>query len=278
MFRYTAVVFLLAVLPVAYNQFITFKDGKLGVNFFGFAAEAGLGGLLTGDAAHGGLSASARTPFGQKAAAGLGGTVDDQGRPRGGGFAAATAGAGLGASAALGGSLDESGGRGGVGSEAHGAGYQAKKVEITQFPQQLTIPENVKAIEFGPINPRVSAEEDSQSQRRRLKAKYAQLQRDEQNKVKTITKEIIRDDNSSRDENNNVRDRISMRRRQSSTAINSGAATTTRVNFQPNPNFFNDIFNIPISALSAVNQFLNNGLAGTSVTKTKTKTVEYERN
>ncbi|XP_070508144.1 uncharacterized protein [Chironomus tepperi] len=186
MFRYTAVVFLLAVLPVAYNQFITFKDGKLGVNFFGFAAEAGLGGLLTGDAAHGGLSASARTPFGQKAAAGLGGTVDDQGRPRGGGFAAATAGAGLGASAALGGSLDESGGRGGVGSEAHGAGYQAKKVEITQFPQQLTIPENVKAIEFGPINPRVSAEEDSQSQRRRLKAKYAQLQRDEQNKIPNL--------------------------------------------------------------------------------------------
>lgn len=37
----------------------------------------------------------------------------------------------------------ESGGRGGVGSEAHGAGYQAKKVEITQFPQQLTIPQNV---------------------------------------------------------------------------------------------------------------------------------------
>ncbi|CAH1720463.1 unnamed protein product [Chironomus riparius] len=277
MFRYSALVFLLAVLPVAYNQFITFKDGKIGVNFFGFQAEAGLGGLLTGDAAHGGLSASANTPFGQRAAAGLGGTVDDQGRPRGGGFAAATAGAGLGASAALGGSLDEQGGRGGVGSEAHGAGYQAKKVEITQFPQQLTIPQNVKAIEFGPINPRISAEQD-QSERRRLKAKYAQLQRDDQNKVKTISREIIRDDNSSKDENNVVRDRISMRRRKSSTAINSGAATTSRVNFQPNPNFFNDIFNIPISALNAVNQFLNNGLSGASVTKTKTKTVDYERN
>jgi len=37
----------------------------------------------------------------------------------------------------------EYGGRGGVGSEAHGAGYQTKKVEISQFPQQLTIPQNV---------------------------------------------------------------------------------------------------------------------------------------
>ena len=41
----------------------------------------------------------------------------------------------------------------------------------------------VKAIEFGPINPRISAEQDTQSERRRLKAKYAQLQRDDQNKV-----------------------------------------------------------------------------------------------
>lgn len=46
-------------------QFITFKDGKIGVNFAGYHASAGLGGLLTGDAAHGGLSASAGTPFGK---------------------------------------------------------------------------------------------------------------------------------------------------------------------------------------------------------------------
>jgi hypothetical protein len=36
------------------------------VNFLGYHADAGLGGLLTGDAAHGGLSASAGTPFGNK--------------------------------------------------------------------------------------------------------------------------------------------------------------------------------------------------------------------
>lgn len=34
-----------------------------------------MGGLLTGNAAHGGLSASAGTPFGQTAQAGLGGNT-----------------------------------------------------------------------------------------------------------------------------------------------------------------------------------------------------------
>lgn len=56
-------------------QEITFKNGNIGVGFGGYEAEAGLGGLLTGNAAHGGLSASARTPGGQAAAAGLGGST-----------------------------------------------------------------------------------------------------------------------------------------------------------------------------------------------------------
>lgn len=66
--------------PYAYFRFfcfqdfpITFKDGMIGVNFGGYHAEAGLGGLLTGNAAHGGLIASAGTPSGQSAVAGLGG-------------------------------------------------------------------------------------------------------------------------------------------------------------------------------------------------------------
>lgn len=45
------------------------------MNFGGYHAEAGLGGLLTGNAAHGGLSASAGTPYGQTAMAGLGGNT-----------------------------------------------------------------------------------------------------------------------------------------------------------------------------------------------------------
>lgn len=57
-------------------QFLTFENGKIGVNFGGYHAEAGLGGILTGNAAHGGLSASAGTPYGQVAGAGLGGSLD----------------------------------------------------------------------------------------------------------------------------------------------------------------------------------------------------------
>lgn len=57
-------------------QGVTFKNGRVGVNFGGYEAEAGLGGILTGNAADGGLSASAKTPFGQQAGAGLGGRVD----------------------------------------------------------------------------------------------------------------------------------------------------------------------------------------------------------
>lgn len=45
------------------------------MNFGGYHAEAGLGGLLTGNAAHGGLTASAGTPYGQSAHAGLGGNT-----------------------------------------------------------------------------------------------------------------------------------------------------------------------------------------------------------
>lgn len=43
----------------------------MGVNFAGYSAEAGLGEILTGNSEHGGLTASAGTPFGQRAAAGL---------------------------------------------------------------------------------------------------------------------------------------------------------------------------------------------------------------
>ncbi|XP_076274580.1 uncharacterized protein LOC143205270 isoform X2 [Rhynchophorus ferrugineus] len=92
---------------------LTFKDGNIGVNFLGFKASAGLGGLLNGDSTQGGLHAEAETPFGQKAGAGLGGRVGANGRSIGGLYAGATAGGGIGAEAGLGGSVDENGARGG---------------------------------------------------------------------------------------------------------------------------------------------------------------------
>lgn len=58
------------------RPFIEFTKGGIRVNFAGYHAQAGLGGLLTGRASDGGLHASAGTPTGPNAAAGLGGTLD----------------------------------------------------------------------------------------------------------------------------------------------------------------------------------------------------------
>ncbi|XP_052873023.1 one cut domain family member 3 isoform X2 [Anopheles cruzii] len=127
-------IFVLAqcALSVPLPQFLTFRDGKFGVNFGGYHAEAGLGGLLTGNSAHGGLSASAGTPHGQQAGAGLGGIVGGNARTAGGAYAGATAGHGVGASAAIGGGLDEAGGAGGVGAESHAGGLSTKVVKLGQ--------------------------------------------------------------------------------------------------------------------------------------------------
>ncbi|XP_055609167.1 merozoite surface protein 2 isoform X10 [Uranotaenia lowii] len=125
-------VFAQIVLSAPAPQFLTFQDGKFGVNFGGYHAEAGLGGLLTGNAAHGGLSASAGTPYGQQAGAGIGGIASGNERTAGGAYAGATAGHGVGASAAIGGGLAGEGGAGGVGAEAHAAGVSKKVVRLGQ--------------------------------------------------------------------------------------------------------------------------------------------------
>ncbi|XP_011493986.1 PREDICTED: uncharacterized protein LOC105359177 isoform X1 [Ceratosolen solmsi marchali] len=62
--------------------FLQFTNGGIRVNFGGYHAQAGLGGLLTGSSKDGGLHASAGTPSGAHASAGLGGTID--GGPAGG--------------------------------------------------------------------------------------------------------------------------------------------------------------------------------------------------
>lgn len=49
------------------------------MNFAGYHASAGLGGLLSGDVTKGGLHAEAGTPFGQAAGAGLGGILGSDG-------------------------------------------------------------------------------------------------------------------------------------------------------------------------------------------------------
>lgn len=54
-------------------------NGTIGVNFLGFKASAGLGGLLTGNWADGGMHAEAETPFGQKVGAGINATINSDG-------------------------------------------------------------------------------------------------------------------------------------------------------------------------------------------------------
>jgi len=87
------VIVLVTIAEVCFAQ-LTYKDGKVGVNFAGYSAEAGLGEILTGNSEHGGLTASAGTPFGQRAGAGL--------EKNGAAYADASAGHGIDAGAAVG--------------------------------------------------------------------------------------------------------------------------------------------------------------------------------
>ncbi|XP_070163159.1 uncharacterized protein [Polyergus mexicanus] len=87
--------------------FLQFTNGGIRVNFGGYHAEAGLGGLLRGTGPPG-LHASAGTPWGAHAGAGLGGQLNGEDGNLGGGLYA-RAGLGRGrpeAAAGLGGRLD----------------------------------------------------------------------------------------------------------------------------------------------------------------------------
>lgn len=124
-------------------QFVDFSNGGIGVNFGGYTARAGLGGLLTGNAADGGLSASAGTPFGQRAAAGIGGSVNG-GSTGGGAYAGAQANPAVGASAVLSGStgLNQSGF---LGAEAHNNGKTVQRTLIKDSSIPV-VPTNVDKV------------------------------------------------------------------------------------------------------------------------------------
>ncbi|XP_014475845.1 PREDICTED: uncharacterized protein LOC106745083 isoform X2 [Dinoponera quadriceps] len=91
--------------------FLQFTNKGIRLNFAGYHAEAGLGGLLRGAGTGGGLHASVGTPWGAHAGAGLGGQLSGEDASVGGGLYAR---AGLGngrpeAAAGIGGKLDGSG-------------------------------------------------------------------------------------------------------------------------------------------------------------------------
>lgn len=238
-------------------QWLTFRDGKFGVNFGGYHAEAGLGGLLTGNAAHGGLSASAGTPQGQQAGAGLGGILDGNGRTAGGGYAGATAGHGVGASAAFGGGLDNVGGAGGLGAEAHSGGVSKKVVKLGQTnggaPPSETIIEHEVPPAPQAVHTRFNHEVDSKT-KTVLKEVHTDLQAPpvhQPSSYNTHTKTIYKKKVITRPHKVHLNTRFDSNG-------HSGGSTHTAVGATQNTNFWNDIFNIPISTLTAVNQFLNN--------------------
>ncbi|KAH9630156.1 hypothetical protein HF086_004862 [Spodoptera exigua] len=110
-------------------QFITFSEGKLGVNFGGYHAGVGLGGLAGGKGnTAGGLYAEAGTPFGPAAKAGLGGAVDGSSGTAGGLYAGATAGGKVNAAAGLGGAVAGGKAIGGGYSTAQSGGHTATSV------------------------------------------------------------------------------------------------------------------------------------------------------
>lgn len=240
-------------------QWLTFKDGKFGVNFGGYHAEAGLGGILTGNSAHGGLSASAGTPQGQQAGAGLGGFLGGNDRTAGGGYAGATAGNGVGASAAFGGGLDNAGGAGGLGAEAHAGGISKKVVKIGQTNGAAPPSEAIFEHEVRPapqvVHTRFNHEVDSKSKTKTiLKEVHTDLQAPpvyQPSPYNTHTKTIYKKKVISHPHKVHLNTRFDSNG-------HSGGSTHTSVGATQNTNFWNDIFNIPISTLSAVNQFLNN--------------------
>ncbi|XP_049299227.1 PE-PGRS family protein PE_PGRS11 isoform X2 [Anopheles funestus] len=240
-------------------QFLTFRDGKFGVNFGGYHAEAGLGGLLTGNSAHGGLSASAGTPHGQQAGAGIGGLLGGNERTAGGAYAGATAGQGVGASAAIGGGLDGAGGAGGVGAESHAGGVSRKVVRLGQTNQGAPPSEVVIAKETG-VNYGGNFERiDNQH----VKEVHTELRAPAPHPAPahTFQKTVYKKKVISHPH------KVHTRFDSSNGHSGGGSSSSTHVvaSSTHNANFWNDIFNIPISTLTAVNQLLNNKAGSGSV-------------
>ncbi|XP_022828337.1 glycine, alanine and asparagine-rich protein isoform X2 [Spodoptera litura] len=129
--RQSGIILLTVLVVQAYSapQFITFSEGKLGVNFGGYHAGVGLGGLAGGKGnTAGGLYAEAGTPFGPAAKAGLGGAVDGSSGTAGGLYAGATAGGNVNAAAGLGGAVAGGKAVGGGYSTAQSGGHSATSV------------------------------------------------------------------------------------------------------------------------------------------------------
>ncbi|XP_031630432.1 uncharacterized protein LOC116345315 isoform X2 [Contarinia nasturtii] len=268
-------------LVVSQDLPITFKDGKIGVNFGGYHAEAGLGGLLTGNAAHGGLTASAGTPYGQTAHAGLGGNTGPN--TRGGLFAGASAGNGVGASASLAGDLNNGGSFGVGDAEAHAGGISksvtktvasvpAGGITYLPAPGPTQSETNVDASPSSISSSSIDEDDNDLTDNKVPQVPAVQQQTVTQivNPPATINVQKIK-----------VRPRPqTVVQRIEEVQTSTAGPTTTTTSTTPRPPYvytydkqkvINEIFSIPIHALRAVNEIINAKLAGGySVQKTIT--------
>ncbi|XP_038214218.1 uncharacterized protein LOC119834015 isoform X2 [Zerene cesonia] len=309
-------------------QFISFQDGKLGVNFGGYHAGIGIGGLFA-NGTRGGLYAEAGTPTGQFASAGLGGTVNQNGIASGGLFAGATAGGNYHASAGLSGT--SAGNKIGSGFAQAQAGnlVSSSTLEGQTGDKGSAGYSGVNKVEVVPLKSGINTEVNVES--------VNEVQPEETSKIE-ITKTIVRDDVPSPQIVKEVyidsqphgfekhivhahykprrahfrktaflggyiggqgdivgpvpgavnTEQEAERRVDVGVEANAGANVdanlnggvrkvfTKEVTVQKNPTFFRDIFDIPISTLKAVGNFLGNTASRTNISVQKSVHTESE--
>ncbi|XP_058804362.1 uncharacterized protein LOC131671724 isoform X1 [Phymastichus coffea] len=268
------------------RPFIEFTKGGIRVNFAGYHAQAGLGGLLTGRTADGGLHASAGTPAGAHASAGLGGSLD--GGPTGGLHARAGLGnGGPEAEAGLGGTLSGSKPQGEIFAKSSAGGLvlpqktigkNIQVIEPKRNDQQVSSSSaSVDASAAASTNDAVIADERSQSPARlyfqkRLHERVTQsspyydslknAQAETAPKATTDKEPTTSTSKSSPPPQPHVKlNAPGVFTRAVSgvdAATNAGSSTSNNLGYKKKTTLFDDIFNIPISALNAVNQLLRN--------------------
>ncbi|KAL4713177.1 hypothetical protein ACJJTC_018822 [Scirpophaga incertulas] len=342
--QHSAVLALAVLVSQVYTapQFISFDEGKLGVNFGGYHAAVGLGGLLgqTGGAG-GGLFAEAGTPHGQAAKAGLGGNVGSNGAAAGGLYAGATAGGNVKASTGLAGGVtaEKSAGTGfaaaqagnkyasaGLGGESSGAGASgftfsgAKTFGLTTGNVGSASTLNAKPAQtvHKKVHKEFNVDADKEYNFVPLEQKEVAVKNEVpqvivkevyvQSPPQVIEKHIVHKHTKPRHhfrktayiggyigDNGPVQPQPAIEKRidvgvkaaanaeasanaavaaDAGTAGSVGQTYTKQVTFQRNPNFFADIFNIPISTLKAVGNLLGNTAGSTSVTVQKSGSIQ----
>ncbi|KAL9920706.1 uncharacterized protein ACN427_002099 isoform 3-T3 [Glossina fuscipes fuscipes] len=261
-------------------QFLTFKDGQVGVNFLGYHAQAGLGGGQNQNGLLGGLHASAGTPWGQNAAAGLGGNVN--GRASGLLYAGAQSSPDVGASTVLAGDTSM-GGFGG--SEAHANGLVAgssRSVSFNGNPQNVQQPPAMANDDANAIQ-RIRPPKKYQTQFTKAHTERRQLIADTQPNVNSINTNANAqvgantdfnthsNANADADANANTNVKTVVRSRkviQTQPSTTSGVNSNLGISYnaQANGDMVRSALQIPIGILQSLQQ----SLSGLSASKTVT--------